>query len=144
MKRAWHKVDKIITDWMKENGPTFLRYSLALIFVWFGALKIVGYSPATELVANTVYWFNPTWFVPVLGIWEVLIGLLFFQKNTVRVAILWLAPQMIGTFLPLVLLPDVVFNASPFHLTLEGQYIVKNLLIISAAMVLGSHVRDRK
>ena len=48
---------------------------------------------------------------------------------------------MPGTFLPLVLFPEVCFTNFPFGLTLEGQYIVKNLIIISAALVVGSTVR---
>jgi uncharacterized membrane protein YkgB len=144
MKRKWQTLDKKVTDWMRDYGTTFLRFSLAIIFIWFGALKVVGYSPATELVANTVYWFDPSWFVPFLGLWEVLIGLLFLKKQFVRGAILLLAPQMVGTFLPLILLPQVAFSTNPLLLTLEGQYIVKNLLIIGAAIVVGSHVRDKK
>jgi uncharacterized membrane protein YkgB len=144
MKRGLDHYDRIITHWMKRYGTESLRYSLAIIFIWFGTLKIVGYSPATELVSNTVYWLNPSWFVPLLGAWEVTIGLFFLEKTFVRWAILLLAPQMVGTFLPIILLPSVVFGVTPFHLTLEGQYIVKNLLIISAALVVGSHVRDRK
>jgi uncharacterized membrane protein YkgB len=138
------QIDKKITDKMKEIGVPFLRYSLSIIFIWFGILKSIGVSPAQELVANTVYWFSPSWFVPFLGWWEVVIGLCFLYKPMIRVGLALLFLQMAGTFLPLILLPGIVYGKNPFILTLEGQYIVKNLIIIGAALVIGSHVRDKK
>lgn len=138
------RIDQRIVSWMSGHGLRTLRYSLAVLFIWFGALKVIGFSPATELVARTVYWADPSWFVPLLGIWEVAIGLLFLYRPAIRIAILLLAPQMVGTFLPLLLLPAITFQSgNPLLLTLEGQYIVKNLLIISAALVIGATVRQR-
>ena len=135
--------DMRITDWMRKHSEWMLRYALAIIFIWFGVLKILGSSPVTELVAHTVYWADPRWFVPLLGWWEVIIGLCFLYKPLVRLGILLLAPQMIGTFLPLVLLPAVVFtNGNAFFPTLEGSYIIKNLVIIAAAIAIGAHARD--
>ena len=135
-------LDIFITEFMSKWGLTLLRYSLGIIYIWFGALKPLGLSPAQELVENTVYWFeNPKTFVPILGIWEVVIGITMIVKPLIRVSILLLFIQMPGTFLPLVLLPEVCFTNFPFGLTLEGQYIVKNLIIISAALVVGSTVR---
>ncbi len=138
-------IDKAITLWLKHHGVNYLRYSLALIFIWLGILKPLGLSPASELVAKTVYWFSPTWFVAFLGWWEVLIGVCFLFKPLLRFAIGLMALQMAGTFLPLILLPDIVYGPIPvLTLTLEGQYIIKNLVLIAAAMVVGSTVRDRK
>tara|TARA_Y100000310_G_scaffold345863_1_gene471790 strand:+ start:52967 stop:53389 length:423 start_codon:yes stop_codon:yes gene_type:complete len=138
----FNELDKNITKNLKEIGIPFLRYSLAIVFIWFGILKPFGLSPAQLLVENTVYWFDPSWFVPLLGWWEVLIGLCLLYKPLIRLGIGLLALQMIGTFLPVFILPGVVFGDSFYSLTLEGQYIVKNLVIIGAAMVIGSHVRD--
>tara|TARA_Y100001936_G_scaffold124177_1_gene121475 strand:+ start:835 stop:1272 length:438 start_codon:yes stop_codon:yes gene_type:complete len=135
-------LDIFITEFMSKWGLTLLRYSLGIIYIWFGALKPLGLSPAQELVENTVYWFeNPKTFVPILGIWEVVIGITMIVKPLIRVSIFLLFIQMPGTFLPLVLFPEVCFTNFPFGLTLEGQYIVKNLIIISAALVVGSTVR---
>ncbi|HIJ10511.1 TPA: hypothetical protein HA278_00510 [Candidatus Woesearchaeota archaeon] len=128
---------------MSKIGLPFLRYSIAIIFVWFGILKPLGVSPAQQLVENTVYWFSPTWFFPFLGWWEVVIGLCFFYRPLLRIGLALLALQMIGTFLPFLILPSVTFGSTPFSLTLEGQYIVKNLVIIAAAIVVGSHMRDK-
>lgn len=118
-----------------------LRWSLAVVFVWFGALKLVGMSPAEELVRATVYWVSGDVFLPVLGVWEVLIGLFLLFRPTIRIALALLFLQMPGTVLPLFLLPDVTFTSIPFGLTLEGQYIIKNLALVSAAIVVGGTAR---
>ena len=142
--KTYDELDILITKFMSRWGITFLRYSLGIIYIWFGILKPFGLSPAQELVENTVYWFdNPKTFVPILGWWEVAIGLSMCIKPLIRVSILLLFIQMPGTFLPLILLPEVCFNNFPFGLTLEGQYIIKNLIIISAALVVGSTVRNK-
>ncbi len=131
---------------MRRWGVPALRVSLAIIFVWFGILKPLGLSPAGPLVKATVAWmpfFDPDTWLAIIGWWEVAIGLTFLTRKTSRMAIGLLAMQMVGTFLPLAILPDVTFQPGhfPYAPTIEGQYIIKNLLIISAAMVLGGTVR---
>ena len=145
LKRYFRKVDKNISKAMNLYGTLFLRYSVGTIFIWFGLLKPLGMSPAQDLVENTVYWFdNKTSFVKFLGCWEVVIGLTMVYKPLLRVSIFLLFVQMPGTFLPLILLPEVCFTKFPFGLTLEGQYIIKNLIIISSALVLGGTLNDYK
>jgi uncharacterized membrane protein YkgB len=139
----FQRLDYMIADWMYRYGRILLRYSLAVIFIWFGLLKSFGVSPAEDLVARTVYWLPPEIFVPVLGWWEFLIGAFLLFRRTIRAALGLLFLQMPGTALPLVLLPEVCFAGSPLVLTLEGQYIVKNLVLISAALVVGGAVRGR-
>jgi uncharacterized membrane protein YkgB len=134
--------DARIAGWMAENGITLLRIAIGLVFFWFGALKLVpGLSPAEGLVRATTPFLPGELFVPVLGVWELLIGLGFLTGRALRATIALLFLQMPGTFLPLVLLPEVVYTAFPFGLTLEGQYIVKNLVLIAAALVVGATVR---
>ena len=135
-------LDLAIAGWMERHGRFFLRISLGVIFVWFGMLKPFGLSPATELVEKTVYWFDPKIFVPVLGWWEVAIGIGLLIRPLIRLAIFLLFLQMPGTMLPLFLLPDICFTQPPFGLTIEGQYIIKNLVLISAAIVIGGTVRS--
>jgi uncharacterized membrane protein YphA (DoxX/SURF4 family) len=125
---------------MERHGRRLLRFALAIIFIWFGALKIFQVSPADDLVRRTIYWLPPDVFLPVLGGWEVAIGLCLLFRPLLRVALLLLALQLPGTFLPLVVLPGVCFATFPFELTMEGQYIVKNLLIIGAALVVGGTI----
>ncbi len=133
--------DRRMASWMGYYGHRLLRYSLAIIFIWFGLLKPLGMSPAADLVANTVYWLPPDVFVPILGWWEVAIGVGLLFRPLVRGALFLLFLQMPGTALPLLLLPDVCFSKFPIGLTLEGQYIIKNLTIISAAILIGGTVR---
>ncbi len=82
----------------------------------------------------------------IIGWWEVAIGITFLFRRTIRVAIALLTLQMVGTFMPLILLPTVTLQAGhlPYGPTMEGQYIIKNLLIISAALVVGGTVRGSK
>ncbi len=134
-------LDRRISGWMQRNTATCLRISLAIVFIWFGALKPLGASPANELVTRTVYWVDPKWFIPLLGIWEVLIGVCMLWRPLIRVSIGLLALQMPGTFLPLVLLPGICFVHAPWAPTLEGQYIIKNLVLIAAAIAVGGTVR---
>jgi uncharacterized membrane protein YkgB len=137
--------DSKLISFMEKAGMPFLRLAIGVVFIWFGALKTVGeLSPAYDLVAKTVYWLTPEIIVPLLGLWEVAIGIAFIFTPLTRAAILLLALQMPGTFLPLILLPEVCFNVFPFGLTLEGQYIVKNLVIIGSALVIGSRVQALK
>ncbi len=136
------KMDTAITRWMARYGMVIMRLGLGVIFFWFGALKLVpGLSPADELVRNTVYFVDPDLFIPILAVWEMLIGLGLVFGKFMRLTLLLLFLQMPGTALPLLVLPDVVWTAFPYGLTLEGQYIVKNLALIGAALVLGGTVR---
>jgi len=128
---------------MSRFGLPILRYSLAVVFIWFGGLKVIGLSPAYDLVAATVYWLTPEIIVPLLGLWEAGIGVALLFRPLTRIALLLLALQMPGTFLPLVLLPEVCFTVFPVGLTIEGQYIFKNLVLIGAGLVVGSTVRAK-
>jgi uncharacterized membrane protein YkgB len=122
---------------MHAYATTALQYSLAIVFFWFGILKPLGMSPAAGLVEKTVFWFSADWFVPFLGCWEVAIGLLMLSRKTMRHALILLFLQIPGTFLPLVVCPEITFQQSPLVLTLEGQYIIKNLILIAAAIAVG-------
>ncbi|MGI9015091.1 MAG: hypothetical protein ACR2GY_12715 [Phycisphaerales bacterium] len=141
---AINQLDKAIANWMARWGMVLLRFSLAIIFIWFGALKPFRISPADAIIERTVFWFDPDVFIPILGGWEVAIGLCLLIRPLIRLGILLLFLQMPGTFLPLVLLPDVCFTSFPWAPSLEGQYIIKNLVLISAAIVVGGTVRHGK
>lgn len=136
-------LDRRIAGWMQRNGLFVLRIALAIIFIWYGILKPFGMSPAAELVRKTVYFVPPDLFIPILGWWEVAIGVGLLYRPLNRTAIFLLFLQMPGTLLPLVLLPDVCFTQIPWGLTLEGQYIIKNAVLIGAALVVGGTVRER-
>ena len=146
MKLDLDRIDRAIAGFMRRWGVLALRLSLGIVFVWFGILKPLGLSPAEPLVKATVLWlpiFSPGSWLIIIGWWEVAIGVTFLFQRTLRVAIGLLFLQMVGTFMPLVLLPEVTFQTGriPYALTMEGQYILKNLLIISAALVIGGTAR---
>ena len=132
----------MIKPMYKFNTNDYLiRIPIFIIFFWFGFLKIVDLSPAQELVQDTVYWMpflSAEMWTYVIGYWEVLIGVFFLFKKTTLTAMLLLLIQMSGTFLPLVILPEITFqDSNPFLPTLEGQYIIKNIIIITAALIIG-------
>ena len=141
-RRKVAALDERIILLLDEYSVPLLRYSLAIVFFWFGVLKPIGVSSATEIVSKTVYFLPPELFVPVLGVWEMLIGVCLLHKRLLRAGIALLLLQMAGTFLPLVLLPDVSFATFPLVPSLEGQYILKNLVLISGALVVASYSLD--
>jgi len=141
-REQFDELDDTIAAQMDRWSIPVLRVAIAIVFIWFGALKVFGISPAGELVAATVYVVDPATFVPILGVWEVVIGICLLYRPLIRVGIFLLFLQLPGTFLPIVLLPEVVFTSFPYGLTVEGQYIIKNLVIIGAALGIGGTVRD--
>jgi uncharacterized membrane protein YphA (DoxX/SURF4 family) len=140
-------VDARITNWMARYGVPLLRISLGVVFLWFGALKFFpGLSPAQDLAARTIETLSfgivpPRVSIPFLAGWECLIGLGLLSGIFMRATLLLLAVQMAGTLTPLVLFPSEVFTRIPYAPTLEGQYIIKNAVLISAAIVIGATVR---
>ncbi len=147
---TFQKIDLKITSWMSNNGLIFLRVSIGLIFLWFGGLKFfAGASPAEALAIKTIsilsfQKLSPDFIIIALATLETLIGIGLVFKLFLRETLLLLFLQMIGTFTPVFLFPHEVFTNFPFALTLEGQYIIKNLVIFSAAIVLGATVRGGK
>lgn len=134
-------VDTAIRGFLGSVGFIALRMSVGLVFVWFGLLKVLDVSPVADLVARTVYWFDPDIVVPALGVFEVAVGVLLLLNRWLRLALALFAGQMLGTFLVFVILPDVAFrHGNPLLLTVEGEFVVKNLVLLAAGMVVGSRV----
>ena len=135
-------VDRKVTRWMAHHGLTIMRIGLGVVFFWFGLLKFFpGLSPAEELVKSTIYFFPTELFYPILALWETVIGLGLIIGHPMRLTLLLLFLQMPGTALPLFIRPEVCWTEFPYGLTLEGQYIIKNLVLIGAGLVLGATVR---
>ena len=147
--RRFDRLDRWVSTRMARWGTGALRGALGVVFIWFGLLKPLGLSPAEPLVLATVAWMPlldaQTW-LAVIGWWEVAIGVTFLFPGTLRIAIALLFLQMVGAFMPLVIASDVTFQAGrvPFAPTMEGQYIVKNLVLIAAALTVGGTVRARR
>ena len=140
-----NEIDLKLTEWMAKYGLKILRIGLGVVFFWFGVLKFFpGLSPAENLVRNTIYFIHPDLFIPVLALWESIIGIGLITGKYMRFTLLLLFLQMPATAMPIFILPDVVWTAFPYGLTLEGQYIIKNIVLISAGLVLGATVRGAK
>ena len=141
------RVDRRITQWMARHGIQLLRVSLGLVFFWFGVLKFFpGLSPAQDLAARTIEVLSfgrvlPPVSIPVLAAWETLIGLGLILGLFMRATLLLLFLQMLGAVSPLLIFPHETFIQFPLVPTLEGQYIIKNIVLISAGLVLGATVR---
>lgn len=130
-----------IAAWMERHGYGLLRIAIGIVFIWFGVLKSLGLSPAEALVAKATTWIPIPGFIYILSAWEVAIGVCFLFKRLTRWGIVLLLLHMPGTMLPLITLPEETFIRFPFALTLEGQFIIKNLVLIGAALVLGGKIR---
>lgn len=142
---TFDRLDRAIVEWMARYGVPLLRISIGIVFFWFGALKLIpGASPAEPLIREALYFLPMDFFLPFLGLWEMVIGLGFILGKFMRVTILLMMLQMVGAASPLVLYPQAVWVSFPFVLTLEGQYIIKNMVLISAALVIGSTVRGEQ
>jgi uncharacterized membrane protein YphA (DoxX/SURF4 family) len=140
-------IDRRVTRWMADHGILLLRIALGVVFLWFGALKLIpGLSPAETLAGKTIEALTfgvvpASVAVPVLALWEVAIGLGLLTGRWMRVTLLLLFVQMAGTVTPLFLFPSETFAQFPIAPTLEGQYIIKNIVLVAAAIVLGATVR---
>jgi putative oxidoreductase len=144
-ERSWRRLERLdrrILAFLERAALPLLRVSLGLVFVWFGVLKIAGETPVTELVADTVYWVDPSWFVPLLGVFEVVVGIGLLLGRLLRIVLALFVLQMMGTFLVLVIQPEVAFqDGSPLLLTTEGEFVIKNLVLLSAGLVIGSRLK---
>ena len=147
LQTTFDRLDRRITTWMARYGLLLLRLSLGIVFFWFGFLKFFpGLSPAAELATRTIETLSfgligPEVSIYILAVWECLIGLGLLIGRYMRVTLLLLFVQMIGTVSPVFLFPAEVFTRIPYAPTLEGQYIIKNMVLVSAALVLGATVR---
>ena len=148
LPRRLDAADVRITGWMARHGVRLTRIALGVVFTWFGALKFFpDLSPAADLASRTIerltFGLVPASVgLPVLAAWELLIGVGLLFGRYLRFVLLLLFLQMAGTLLPLFLFPEETFLAFPYAPTLEGQYILKNVVLVAGAIVIGSTVRS--
>ncbi len=114
-----------------------LRISIAVLFVWFGLLKVTGTSPVASLVAAAVPWVDQAFLVPALGWFEVGLGVVLLSGRLPRLTLVVVAVHLAGTFLLFVQAPALVMTGgNPLLLTTNGEFVVKNVVLICAALVL--------
>ena len=141
-------IDSTIINSFRRIEVPLARIAIFIVYFWFGLLKIFGVSSAGPLVHELFQYIMPA-FIPfplfygIFALYEVAIGILFLIRGCERPAILLLAIHLVTTAMPLVLLPATIWHA-PFVPTLEGQYIIKNVLIAAAAVVIGANLVTKK
>jgi len=136
-------IDIRIIHFFRRVSVPIARLGLFVVFFWFGILKVIGLSPASGLVQSlfneAIPWMSFSTFFVLFGLFECLIGILFLIHGVERLVIPLLFLHMLMTFIPLFILPSETWNGFLVP-TLEGQYIIKNLVIIAAAIGVASHL----
>ena len=128
-----------VTTFVHHISLSALRVALGAVLVWFGALKVADNTPVTGLVEGTTPWGDPSWFVPALGAFEVALGLWVVVGRWLLFALPLLGGHMLGTFGVMVFLPEVAFqDGNPLLLTMEGEFVAKNLVLLAAAFVVAT------
>lgn len=144
MRQRIAQLDKRIVRFMSRVGHRIERWVLGILFIWFGTLKIIGETSASSIIAKSVYWMDPSFVVPCLGWWELLIGIGLILPRLNRMAILLLLVRLPGTFMALVYHYPACFTDSIFFPTIQGQYLLKEFTLVGAALVIGSAVKRMK
>lgn len=125
-----------------ERAILFLRISLGICFLWFGMLKFFsGMSPAEQLAIMTMdiltFGLIPSMVaIKLLALWEVVIGIGFLLGKQIKWVLALFLVHMGLTFSPLFMFPEICFTEVPFALTLVGQYIVKNAVLIMGGVII--------
>ena len=140
-------MDRTLIGMCKKYAAPAARVAIFIVFFWFGTLKVLDLSPAEplveELFARTISFLNFSAFILAFGLLEMLIGILFLIPKATRVVIPLLILHMATTALPLFLLRTTTWS-SLLVPTLTGQYIIKNIVIIAAAIGIASHLHPLK
>ncbi|MGE0172308.1 MAG: DoxX family membrane protein [Oligoflexales bacterium] len=135
LERAIHKI-------LEKNLSRLLRLSLGVIFIWFGAVKFIPGASSAEWIAThtiealTLGYVGPNVSLPALAFFETMLGFLFLSGKCVRLTTCLFLGHMLGTFTPLVLFPQLTFSKFPVAATLEGQYIMKNIVLVVAGLAI--------
>lgn len=147
MTERFADLDRRLTRWMADHGVSLLRYSVGAVFIWFGVLKFFpGVSAADQLATDTITRLTFGIIQPevsriLLALLETAIGVGLMSGRFMRLTLLMLFGQMLGTITPLFLFPELTWKSFPLVPTLEGQYIIKNLVLVSAGITIGATVR---
>jgi len=140
MSQRFERIDHFLIYQMYEWGVPVLRIALGIVFLWFGALKVLDVSPVVALVASVYSFLPQPFFIKFLGIWEMIIGIGLIFKLFLRTTLFLLWAQMMGTFVSLFLAPSLFFSGlNPLMLTMEGEFIVKNIVLSVSGIVIGGH-----
>lgn len=146
IQQTGKSIDRRFRHWEQQYGHQALRYSLALVFFWFGITKPLAISPADAVVRPTLAstpilsdLISFQAFFSILGTWEALVGLGLLWRRTVRLAVACMCLQMLSTFTPLFVVPTETFRWWPLVPSAVGLYIVKNFALATAGLVVAVH-----
>lgn len=127
-----------------RHGHELHRLSLGVLFIWFGLLKPFGAKTTTSLLAHTIYFFPPEFLLPILGWWEVAIGICLIYSPLVRFSIILQLIRIPGTILAFFMHPDVCFVHIPFVPSPEGQYLIKDIVILFAGIAIAGTMYSKQ
>ena len=120
-----------------------LRLSLGIVYIWFGALKIFGVSPVSDIVAKTLRPLPENVSVPLMGLWEVTIGIGLLLRMALKAILPLFFLQIAGTFMTFLRAPEEVFqDNNPLLLSKEGEFALKNLVLLSAGLAVATQADD--
>lgn len=143
-RRVIEMFDVFVLEYFRQIEVPLARIALFVVYFWFGALKAAGMSPAAplvqELYLQTVAFIPFPTFYGMFAVFEMAIGVLFLLRGAERLAVISTAVHMAMAALPLFVLPDTAWTGFLVP-TLEGQYIIKNVMVIALAVVVGAHAR---
>ena len=134
----------------RVTSMSLLRVSVGVVYCWFGALKFVsGLSPAEQLAMQTIHeltfgLIDDHVNLFLLASWECTIGILLIIGRFVKPVLALLLLHMLCTFTPFIFFPQETFRHMPYGLTLTGQYIMKNIVFISAGIVLWKNESEKQ
>jgi len=130
------RLDNAVIGFVRDRSIQILRIAIGIVFIWFGALKIFGISPIADVVVATLFFLPAQIAVVGMGLIELIIGIGLLSGLAMRVVLLLFLLQMLGTFVTMIVRPDLAFNGNPLELTTTGEFIIKNLVLISAGLVI--------
>jgi len=139
------RADQRVVEVMAAHGLGLLRVSLGVVFIWFGLLKVIGVTPVADLVVAVISWVPAALSVPMVGVFEVVLGVGLVVGYGLRFTLLLLWLHLAGTFMLLLIRPDLAFqNGNPLFLTADGEFVIKNLVLISGGIAVGSTVHRQE
>lgn len=128
--------------YLRDKNIQMLTMSIGIVYLWFGLLKFFpGQSPAEDLAIDTIQRLSfgilpPRLSIVLLATWETIIGAFLLFNYAKKPIILLALVHMVLTFSVFIIFPDLSFNYVPFTLTIIGQYVIKNLVIISGLLII--------
>jgi putative oxidoreductase len=148
MQKLEHDFDRFdhrAVDFAAEHAIQMLRLSLAVVYLWFGALKIFNASPVADLVENMAFVVPRRMFVRLMGIWEITIGTALLFRIALRPTLALYFLQLTGTFMVFFARPrDGFERGNPLRLTKTGEFVVKNLVLLAAGVAVGSTIHRKR